>query len=391
MADFLDVLKDVLFHNRSRHAIPVLDGPLTPNHRIAQGQALSADGGLIAPDDVLLGFQRELYVSSEDRVLRLTGHGWSEASLLTTLPGAAGALALDEDGSLYVCVDGTSVHRVRADGTTEPVTGDLDLRSATSITVADNRLFITEGSREHSLDDWAVDWARRESAGLLHVVDLTTGTPEVLLSQLRYPAGVCVSHDGSWLLYTESWAHRVCRIPVGGPAAGAQVLMPNLPGYPARIRRDPRGGYWVAVLGLRTHLLDFVVTQDRYMREMVRTVDPEYWIRPRLRPVTNLPFLAPLQGGGIVVLGRRRYSAPPQTYGLAIRIDDDGQILESVHDQEGGAYPGVVSVDAASDELVLASKGGDAVVALPIGTEAGPTARVDHRVPRTAHGNGELP
>jgi hypothetical protein len=365
MPDFLNVVKDVVFRSRSHHAIPVLDGPLTPNRRVTDGARVGGGSELAAPEDVVAG-PHGVFVSSGNTVVRIGDDGES-TEIVATLPAPAGGLALDAQGALHVCAGGSAVLRLGPGGTAEPVTPpSLSLTCALAIAVADGRLYVAEGSDARPPADWVWDWADQQARGRILAVDFASGTSEVLAAGLRWPAGLALATDGRSLLFTESWGHRVSRLHLSGPRAGSvEPVVPNLPGYPARIHPDGGDGYWVAMLGLRTHLLDFIVTQRGYMREMTRTVNPEYWIRPRLRPVTDLPFLAPMQGGGIIVLGRKRYSAPPLTYGLAVHIDAAGGQLESIHDREGGDYPGIVAVASQGQHLFVASKGGDAVVRVP--------------------------
>ncbi|MBI2963333.1 MAG: ATP-binding cassette domain-containing protein [Deltaproteobacteria bacterium] len=371
MKAILERLRRALRRDRARDAVPVLDGPLAPNDRITAGRRVAGNGAVEAPDDVLLAPDGALYASCGRRVVRLPRSRNGEVATVATLPAAAGGLAASADGAVFVCVGGTAIRRLRPEGGSEAVALGADLRCALALAVHDGRLFIAEGSRDRAPEEWPRDWAEQSASGRILAVDLAGGRTEVLAEGLAYPAGLAVSHDRRSLFFTELVGHRVRKLALSASASLAiEPVAPNLPGYPVRIRRDPRGGYWVALLGLRTHLLDFIVSQPEYVREMVRTIDPEYWIRPRLRPVARLPFLAPLQGGGIVVLGRRRYSAPPQTYGLAIRIDDAGAAIESLHDREGGSHPGIVAAESDGETVYLASQGGDAVIAVAAAANA---------------------
>ena len=91
------------------------------------------------------------------------------------------------------------------------------------------------------------------------------------------------SPDERFLWLTESWSHRVCRAAVIGRDLGTvEPIIRNLPGYPARLGRAVGGGFWLSLFALRTHLIEFVLREDDFRDEMMRTIAPQYWIAPAL-------------------------------------------------------------------------------------------------------------
>ena len=66
-----DIIDRVLFPNREIHVIPVLDGAFSPNQRLDQSRRLG--GEIERPDDLALGPDGALYVSSAASILRCTG------------------------------------------------------------------------------------------------------------------------------------------------------------------------------------------------------------------------------------------------------------------------------------------------------------------------------
>src|SRR5260370_2533792 len=101
---FLRDMEQILFPNREQHAIPSMDGALSPNDGL---DACSPIGEPIAgADDVVEGGDGALYVSGGRQVLRLAGEGYGERSVFATFDGNAGGLAFHPDGRLLGCVAG---------------------------------------------------------------------------------------------------------------------------------------------------------------------------------------------------------------------------------------------------------------------------------------------
>ena len=55
-----------------------------------------------------------------------------------------------------------------------------------------------------------------------------------------------------------------------------------MPGYPSRLGRGSDGGFWLSLFGVRTHLIEFVLREDDFRQEMMRTIPREYWVAPAL-------------------------------------------------------------------------------------------------------------
>ena len=359
-SEALELVREFFFRDRiDRHDIPVLDGALLPNDRLERCRELPVE--ISEPDDLLLSAEGDLLVSSGSEILRLGAPDLERTEVVARLPGRAGPLAADSAGVL-VGVEGIGVMRVGADGQQSLVFDRADgepIRCPTAIVVgAEGELYVTDGSLRHPAADWVWDLMERRSQGRLVRFDRRRSEARVLQAGLAFPAGVAAAKDGTSLLVSQAWTHRLDRFALDGRRL--ETIFDNHPGYPGRIHTDPSGGYWLAVFALRTHLVEFVLTQDDFRQEMMRTIDPRWWVRPALKSLDS--GLEPLQGGGIRKLGITKPWAPPRSYGLVVRLSEDGNPLESLHSRPGGRHHGAVSARRLGDRLFVACKGADRVL-----------------------------
>lgn len=361
----LELLKEFLFPRRYEStSIPPLDGGMTPNNMLEE-LATVASGPIPDADDVVLDHEGRLYVSSGHTVLRLSGTDFVHREVFTTVDGEAGALALAPDGALLVAVAGRGVVRVEPSGTQRQIIERSDdgvpVRCVTSMAVAaDGTVHLTDGSTRHQGQEWARDLMERNSAGRLLLHRPATGRTQVVKDGLAYPTGVTLTADGTGVVVTEAWRHRIT---VWYNNEQPTVLRGNLPGYPGRISPAPGGGYWLSIFALRTLLVEFLLTQRDYVGEMMRTIEPEYWVRPALRTLDS--GLEPVQGGQIRKLGVLKPWAPPRSYGLVVRLDADGHPLASMHSRSGGRRHGITSARQYGGSLFIACRGGNQVLLAP--------------------------
>jgi Strictosidine synthase len=364
MSDLLEGVWSLLFSRGARHPIPTLDGAYVPNDRLEHLPAICSN--LARPDDIVAGEQGAIYVSSCQRLLCLSGPDPREPSVVATFEAPITALTRLRDATLAVGVDGGGVRRLGADGrviASLAEVGGVRLRCVTALAEDPIRggLYLAIGSARHDAEDWVVDLMERNSTGMLAYWPAGAATAEILLDGLAYPNGLEVAEDGQGVLLTESWAHTLVRYKPGGDGrGGTEVLIDNMPGYPARIAPATGGGHWLAIFAMRTQLIELVLREPEFRREMMRCVDPELWIRPALRATGS--YLEPLQGGGIKKLGIRKPWAPPRAYGLVVRLDADCEPMFTLHSRVDGRNHGVMAAREIGDRLVVAAKGNDCLL-----------------------------
>ena len=365
MALIRDVIDRVLFPNREAHAVPVLDGPFSPNSRLDSARPLGEpierlhDFGL-GPDDAL-------YVSSGDRILRCTGQNFADRSVFAQLPGQVGGLAWTPGDRLLACVSGVGLVALSLSGQTvgklDAVAGE-SVECPTAVTVAeDGTVFVCNGSRHNRPEDWLPDLIQqREPSGRLIACGADLAGARVIADRLAWPAGAAMASGGREVLVTESWSHRLSAF--GRDSGTRRNIVKNFAGYPARISADPAGGFWMAFVGMRTQLIEFILRERDFCEAMMASVPRELWIGPKVEG--GFDYREPTQIGRIKKLGIQKPWAPPRSYGLVAKLDRDGDPIESFHSRVDGRLHGMTSVRRVGGRVLAASRGRDLLVELPV-------------------------
>ncbi|MEX0405267.1 strictosidine synthase [Aquibium sp. LZ166] len=337
--------------------VPPMDGALRPNFSIENASLLHS---IEAPDN-LVSYAGTILFSSGSRLLELRREEGSavERELLSS---PVTCLASHASGTLAIgLAEGTirlsgGLH----DGTVLTQVGDRKIVCATAATFADaDTLLVCLGSQQCPAADWKHDLMANHASGSVWRIDLKSLAATCLADALAYPYGIVADSCGR-IIVSESWRHRIVQV---APESAPLTLYGDIPGYPARMVLDLESKeLWLAVFAPRLQLIEFVLREDEYRKRMMKELDPEWWIAPSLHHPAS--FLEPLQGGGLKQLGELKPWAPSRSYGLLVRLDADCQPIESFHSRANGTRHGVTSCLPDGSSVIVASKGGDAIVAI---------------------------
>ena len=346
-----------LFGGRERSlAVPVFDGAYTPNNRLEEALVFFERTGL---EDMAIDAHGNLVAACGRELLQIGAAG--QARSLACFDAPIQALALWRDAGVVVATGG----RIQFEGGADhgkhlddfagrPLNGVNALHACT-----DGRLLISEGSMVRPYDQWTHDLLEHGRSGRILEHDPATGATRVLVSNLRYCFGLCAA--GERVLFSETWAHRVGELCAGGPPA---FPLDGLPGYPARLSAAADGGFWLSLLAGRTQLMEFILREDDFRNEMMRTIPAHLWYAPSLLAGRN--YLEAQQTAGVMQMGIMKPWAPPRSYGLVVRLDAQLQPLYSFHSRAGGRHHGVVAVQEHGGHLFALSKGSGRILRLPL-------------------------
>ncbi|KAL6846071.1 hypothetical protein ACP4OV_023519 [Aristida adscensionis] len=156
-------------------------------------------------------------------------------------------------GELYVADAYLGLLRVPAGGGMAEVVaaeaGGVPFNFLNGLDVDQNTgdVYFTDSSTTYRRSDYLLVVALGDETGRLLRYDRRARRVDVLHAGLSYPNGVAVSADGGHAVVAHTALCELRRYWLRGPRAGSSETFAELPGYPDNVRRDGRGGYWVAL------------------------------------------------------------------------------------------------------------------------------------------------
>lgn len=356
----LDRTDKLLGRGKYSIAVPVMDGPLHPNHKLDHAAHLFDATDI----DNLTLIGTDIWCSSGADLLRVSADGTPEVA--DTFDAPITCLAASGDGATAIGVDGGGIY-IRGgahNGRHIEKLGGNALKCATAVAFEDDHsLVITVGARDRVHAEWKRDLMAQGRTGEVWRVDLTNGTGKMLAGGLGFPYGICPTPNG--LAVSEAWAHRIILI---GESGQITPVLEDLPGYPARLAPDAAGGYVLAVFAPRNQLVEFVLREPEFLHAMTTQVPSDHWIAPKL--MWGQGFKEPMQGAALKTMGIIKPWAPTWSYGLVVSLDDGFAPVASYHSRADGNRHGVTSVCTHGDKILVASKGAGVCVALSPNTVA---------------------
>lgn len=319
---------------------PELTGALEPDHELAGCDTVVRVDG---PEDVAFDDEGRIYTGTDDghvyRTVDPVDAGTTDAPVESVARTVGRPLALEFDGDdLLVCAIGTGLLSVDPDDgdvtTLVSRAGGRDVVFADDLHVADDGTVYFTDATEH--DVFQDELFELRDTGRLLAYDTESGEASVELDGLGFANGVAPGPDGESLLVDETSRFRVTRYWTDGDRAGeSATFAENLVGYPDNVDAAGDGTYWVAIPSLRDEGL------ERLHRHP--------WVK---RQLGKLPEAVLEQVSG-------------DPYGLVLRLDADGEVVESLHDPTGGVF-GVTSATPHEGALYLGTLFGERVVRYPL-------------------------
>ncbi|TWC34116.1 gluconolactonase [Pseudomonas sp. SJZ079] len=316
---------------------PAMTGVLEPNDTLMKAQLLGK-GQIHGPEDTAVDAQGRVYSGLHDGTIvrieaddsvepfadtqgRPLGMDFDAAGNLIVADAYKGLLSITPQGQIKVLT-------TEAEGVPLRFTNDLDIAS-------DGTIYFSDASQRFEQPDYLLDLLEARPWGRLLSYDPATGVTKVLLQDLYFANGVALSANEDFVLVNETYRYRITRYRLKGAKAGTHdVFIDNLPGLPDNLQGDRAGTFWVALPSPRKADADFLHRHP--------------WLKAQL---AKLP---------------RALWPKAVPYGFAIALNEQGEIIRSLHDTSGSHLRMVTSVKPVGDSLYFGSLDNDRIGKLRI-------------------------
>lgn len=316
---------------------PALTGVMEPNDTLMKAQLLGK-GKLNGPEDTAIDAQGRVYAGQADgKIVRINGDNSVETFADTH--GRPLGMDFDANGNLIVADSFKGLLSIDPQGTIKVLSTAADgvpLRFTDDLDIASNgTIYFSDASSRFGQPDYMLDLLEARPWGRLLSYTPSTGKTQVLLKDLYFANGVALSAKEDFVLVNETYRYRITRYWLKGSKAGQHdVFIDNLPGLPDNLEGDRNGTFWVALPSPRKADADFL-HQHPWLKAQIAKLPRALW--------------------------------PKATaYGLAIAINEQGEIIQSLHDTSGSHLRMITSVKPAGDYLYLGSLENDRIGKLKI-------------------------
>ena len=308
-------------------------GVFTPNTKLDEVKRIDL-GEYTGPEGIIVGPDKAIYAAMHDGVVlrydpvtgshevyarnegRALGIQFGPDNLLYVADAYRGLLRVEADRSITVLADETD------DGNPIPYADGIDVASNGNVYFSDASLKFGAKANGGTLPASLLDLMEHGPNGRIIRFDAETGKATTIASGLSFPNGVALTEDEKSLLIVETGTYSVLKLDLetdGEPKS----LISNLPGFPDNINRNEDGSFWVGLVSPRNNAMD-KVSDKPFLRKMIQRLPA--FMRPK-----------------------------PERYGFILRINKNGEILETMHGPSGNYALTTGAIDGPDDKVYISS------------------------------------
>ncbi len=311
---------------------PPLAGPTAVNSSLVAADLL-AMGEVYGPEDVAVDQQGRVYAGTQDGFIkRILTDGTVETWVDTR--GRPLGLHFDRSDNLIVCDAYKGLLAISPAGEITVLTTSVDntpIGFPDDVDIArDGKIYFTDASSKWNQGNYILDLLETRPYGRFLVYDPANKTTTTLIDNMYFSNGVALSQHQDFVLISETWRYRVIRYWLKGEKAGTHdIFIDNLPGFPDGISGNRKGRFWLALPTLRLPAVDQMHPRPWLKNMSAKLPD---WLKPK-----------------------------PIDYGFVLSLDEDGNIIKSLHDPSGTRLREITSAEEYDGYLYLGSLGNDRI------------------------------
>ncbi|KAL3364222.1 hypothetical protein AABB24_013135, partial [Solanum stoloniferum] len=193
----------------------------------------------------------------------------------------------------------------------------------------DDVIYFTETSTRYQRRQFFASLLSGDKTGMLMKYVKSTQQTKILIRGLAFANGVALSKNKSFVLVAETSTGRIFRYWLKGPYKGKHDTFAELPGFPDNIRMNSKGEFWVALHAKRSVFAQLSVSDLELGKALLKL------------PITAQQLDNLLAGG--------------QPHATAIKLSEDGQVLEVLEDVEGKTLRSISEVQEKQGKLWFGS------------------------------------
>ncbi len=288
-------------------------GPFAPNHRLQKLRRINLDGHS-GPEDMVVAAEGSLFIPTQKGTIFKYEPQAGTLSEFANTGGHPLGMEFGTTGDLYVADAYKGLLKITPSGAISVLTSSTDsgsaIRFADDVDVTSNGIvFFTDASTKFGARSFGgtlpaslLDLMEHGPNGRVLKFDPTTGRTTTVLAGLSFANGIALTADETHYLVVETGTYSILKVPVQANQP-AETILQNLPGFPDNINRNADGTFWIGLASPRSAAMDFLSGRP-FLRKVVQRLPA--FMRPK-----------------------------PQRYGFVLRIDEAGNVLETLQDPSG--------------------------------------------------------
>ncbi|MEP3049588.1 MAG: SMP-30/gluconolactonase/LRE family protein [Roseibium sp.] len=292
---------------------PGYTGSYAPNESLAVIERVNL-GTHSGPEDAALGPDGGLFIATHEGAVLRYDPSSGKVSPFAETGGRPLGIEFSRDGTLYVADAFRGLLNISGDGDVsvlaeKTATGSSILYADDLDIAPDGSVYFTDASTKFgaqqnggTLAASLLDLMEHGPNGRVLRYDPATGETATVLDGLSFANGLAMTQSGEHFLVVETGTYSVLKVAVDG-TSDPEIIVENLPGFPDNINRNPDGTFWMGIVSPRSPVADAIADKP-FLRKVVMRL-PAF-----MRPAA-------------------------QRYGFVVKINETGDILETLQDPSG--------------------------------------------------------